>query len=159
MEQKNQEAFQMLHNLFTSNNIKIPEIVNEKIVAAFEENDFDGELDDPINIYFRANENDFIEDVKTSTTIDIELGKLSSGTIFSHYNYYGNTKVSYSEQILLENNGQIIEEISNIPEKAKTSFNVNDWAVLVIEEVSFLDGELSRIPRLYIYCPEQESGE
>lgn len=155
---KNTEALQMINEFFSSNKIEMTEEVKTALQNVFEENDFDGDLDDPINIYFKNNKEDYLNDTKCSVTLDIELNKLSSGTIFSHYNYLGKTKVSYSENIILEENGDVLERISEIAE-SKASFNENEFNILVIEQVSFLDGELARTPRLYIYIPFEEAGD
>lgn len=155
---KNTEALQMINEFFSSNEIEMTEEVKTALQNVFDENDFDGDLDDPINIYFKSNKEDYLNDTKCSVTLDIELNKLSSGTIFSHYNYLGKTKVSYSENIILEENGDVLERISEIAE-SKASFNENEFNILVIEQVSFLDGELTRTPRLYIYIPFEEVGD
>jgi hypothetical protein len=152
----NKEKLERTLLFFKDNNIELPIDVKNAIEDVFSENDNVNDVD----IYFKEDVETLENDITISTEIDVYLDKQSSGTYHNIFTYYGEVEYSVSEFVkLYKSDDQILENITDIDNSSRLSkINQESYAVILIEFISWGEGNLEKKPRLFIYCPEN-SGE
>jgi len=138
---------------FSESKIELPIDVANSIEDVFNENE---NIDDAV-IYFREDLNELEADLIIVNEVDAYLDKPSSGSIQNTFTYYGDIDYSVSEFVSLygekERVVEIITAINNqeLPSRIKP----DSYAVILIENVEWGEGKITRKPILYIYCPEE----
>lgn len=158
MEKEQQEKFQATIDYFEEMNIQLPTEVRNAVEDVFNEND---DIDS-VEIYHKEDLEILQSDLKLKNNVILELGKMHHGTVNNVWTYYGGASFSLSEKILLlKENGDIEEEISNIENDAATIIdNPTEYSVILHEVVDWdIDGDITRVMKLYIYCPESGNYE
>jgi hypothetical protein len=150
------EKHQKVLEFFNSNGVELPIDVANAIEDVFNEN----ENIENVDIYFREDIDALETDLIIVNEVDAYLGIPSTGSIQNTFTYYGEIDYSVSEFVALyKDNGEIIEDITNINnQESPTKINPDLYAVVLIENVEWSEGNITRTPKLYIYCPE-EAGE
>jgi hypothetical protein len=148
MENKHQQTLQF----FTDNDIDLPIAVQNALEDVFAENN----IIEHVDIYFKDDYELLGEELRVINEIDVYLEQPSSGSVFNVFTYYGDIEYSVSEFVnLLDNNGNIIEDITHIDNRdALSQANPEDFLIVIFEKLEWSEGNLTRDPKLVIYCPE-----
>jgi hypothetical protein len=146
------EKFKQIIEFFKEEDIELPIDVNNAIEDVFNEND---EVE-KVDIYFRKDASVFEDDLRLSNTINAHVDKPSTGSVNAVFTYYGNIQYSLSEFIRVYNNDQEEEEVTVIDNLERPSvLDQDSYAVVLVENIEWENGNLNREPHLYIYCPEE----
>jgi len=141
---------------FEQRNISLPIDVGNAIEDVFNENNNIENID----IYFQEDLEILENDIIITNEVNVYLDRPSSGSIQNIFTYYGDVDYSISEFVILyEKDDIIIESITSIDNRNnQTSVKKDMYAIILIETVEWTAGTITRIPKVYIYCPE-ESGD
>lgn len=146
------EKLTKIFEFFSEEDITLPIDVKNSIEDVFNENNNIEE----VNIYFKEDVDLFESDITLTKSVNVHLEGNNDGQSVNVFSYYGGENIEYSvsEFVKLYDKGQIIEDITDIDlNKSRTRVNPETYAVVLIENVSWSVGVLSRHPKLYIYCP------
>lgn len=148
---ENQKGFYRVISWFKDQNIEIPIDVGNSIQDAFNEND---NLNNEISLYLKEDAETFCDDMTLTKTVNTRLKKPSDGHSDDVYTYFGNINFVLNEYTnLYDEDGNIIEQITNIKNPNRTKIDVNNWAVIVIDSLDWSNDISVRTSKLYIYCP------
>lgn len=134
--------------------VEIPEEVKSAIEEAFSDADY-VMVDDTVNVYFKEDLDQFEEDITLQNNYTVQLNGMSSGINHGTYTYCDNISYSVSEHAELKDGDELIEILTDYKHTTRSEVvDADDWAICIIETVSWENGEVTRIPRLFIYCPQ-----
>ena len=152
-----QEKLKKIKDYFSQNDVNLPIDVNNALEDVFNEND---EIEDG-EVYFKEDAELFEDDLILANELNVDYKGPSKGSINNVFTYYGEVDFSLSEFVSLVDGDKVIEEITRIDQLDRPSqLNAEMFAIVLIEKVSWQDGELERVPHLYIYCPyDAKEGE
>lgn len=142
-----------LFGYFEEENIQLPTDVRNAIEDVFLENDdVRG-----VECYHLEDQEQFKQDLTLTNFVKININGYNEGETNNVWTYYGNLTYSLSEAIILvDENDDVLEEISKIENNKNTILDTpNEYAVVLLERVNW-DSEsktVTREPVLYIYCP------
>jgi len=157
MSNENEVLKKQVINYFTSNNIEIPEDILAHINTVFEEFEFNQE--DSVNIYFQEDLELFESDLTINNTNNIHIDGPSNGIYTGSYTYTENIEYIINEKTDLYAGEEVIETLVEIVSEERSIItSPADWAVVVLETITYGEGEFTRIPRLYIYSPNEGAG-
>lgn len=145
---------------FKECNIEIPSEVKEAIDQVFEEFEFISNEDDDANIYMKEDILDFQDDLTITNAYNIVIDGISAGVYKATYTYYGDVDYVVNERTDLEYKKEVIETLTDFQYSNKTTIkDPSNWIVTVAESINWGDGDYTRIPKLYIYCPHKGDSE
>ena len=133
----------------------LPTDVRNSIEDVFSENDkIDG-----VTCYYKEEKEEFEKDLTLENFVEMSVSGINHGKTNNIWTYYGNITYSLTEKILLINeNNEVEEEISNIdPTYPTTIDDDSDFAVVLREVVEWDSREGNDVKRtlnMFIYCPE-----
>lgn len=144
------------YGYFSEINITLPTEVRNSIEDVFLEND----NVENVQCYHLEDLEQFQEDLTLHNFVEIQLKGANRGQTNNVWTYYGNMSYSLSETINLvaDNDGEILEEISNVQNDEKSILETPDDYVVVLHEIVSWDSDdenLTRELALLIYCPIQ----
>jgi hypothetical protein len=151
MEANNQEKLKKILDFFKENKVELPIDVNNALEDVFNENK---EIDE-VNIYFKEDADLFEDDLILTNNVVADLKNPSSGSVNNVFTYYGEVDFSLSEFVRLVDGEEVVEEITSIDRLDNPSkLNRESYAVILVENVKWEKGEVTRKPNLSIYCPQ-----
>jgi hypothetical protein len=152
------EKLTKILDFYSENNIDIPIDVKNALEDVFSENDKVDEVD----LYFKDDAALFGEDLILAKELKAYLNAPSEGVNKNVFTYYGEVEISMSEFFNLYDGEKKIEEITNIDQLDTPTkiINKSQYAIVLVETVSWKAGKVEKSLRLSMYCPEKiEEGE
>lgn len=150
---------------FKANGIVLDTKVDNALCDVFDENDFNPTAkDESINIYFKEDIEDFLNDTAIITQINTQVtGGNSSGLVLEKFDYYDQnllrTSGAETHNYGLYDGESLVKQLLLIePKNTNIIDNPVDWCICVIEETEFNHGQVTVTPRAYIYCPLSGEG-
>lgn len=139
---------------FAEENIELPTEVKNAIEDVFLENDnIEG-----VECYHKEDLEQFQQDLTLTNFVSMSIKGNNNGETNNVWTYYGNVTYSLSEAIILvDENDEVLEEISKLENPEQTILETpDDYAVVLLERVSWESENeiITREPVLFIYCPE-----
>ena len=157
MSNENELLKKQVLDYFTSNKIEVPEEIQKHIDSVFNEFEFDQE--DSVNIYFQEDLELFESDLTVNNINNVHIDGVSNGVYTGTYTYTENIEYIINEKTELYSGNEAIETLVDIASDERSTIeSPADWAVVVLETITYGDGEFTRIPRLYIYSPNEGAG-
>lgn len=153
------EKFDLIIQYFNDLDIALPTEVKNAIEDVFNENDFI----DSVDCYHKNDLEAFQKDMTIKNEVKMFINGQNIGHTTNVFTYYGSLTYGLSEAInLYDENGQVLEDISNFDNPDETVVDIpNDYCVVVLERVDWDSDkkEFSRKPHMYIYCPESDEAD
>lgn len=144
------EKIESVKSFFSDNGIVIPIAVGNAIDDVFLENeDLDG-----VDVYTSREKDDLQRDLSIKNEVYINVSKESSGNVMSSFTYYGNIEFSVSDKYFLKQEDELVDVLVDSFNREETVIDFSDWAVVLIETISFENKDYKKELNLKIYCPE-----
>lgn len=145
------EKYNAVIDYFTANEIELSIEIQNSIKDAFEEND----VIDSVECYFREDVETFANDITITKKVISNLNGASSGENTDVYSYYGDPEFAVNEYIEICRGDEILTTVTDIQTDEKTSFDPDDFVILLLEKHKWEDKEYKREYVLLIYCPKE----
>lgn len=156
MVEENKVLKENILNYFKECNVDIPSDVEEALNQVFDEFEFISNDDDDANIYMEEDILDFQEDLTITNAFNIVVDGISSGVYKATYTYIGEVDYVVNERTDLEYKKEVVETLVEFNYSNKTTIkDPTKWIITVAESIHWGDGDYTRIPKLYIYCPHK----
>ena len=146
------EKFDLVLDYFAASEIELPIEVLNSLQDAFEEN----ETIDEVNCYFRNDSDTFANDITLKNTINIHLDGKSDGESYDVYSYYGDPEYILNEHSeIFDDKRTSVNVIVDVQYDEKTSFDADDFVILLLEKHTWNTPEYKTERQLLIYCPKE----
>jgi hypothetical protein len=157
MTKENENLRTNIIEFFKSNDIHLETNILGALDQVFEEFEFIAPDGDDAVIYMKEDITDFQEDLTFVNAYNIKINGISSGIYHATYTYTGDVDYVVNEKTDLMYNDEVVENLLDFNYNNKTTIkNPNEWIIVVVETIQWMDGEYTRIPKLHIYCPFAE---
>ena len=159
MTQENENLRTNIIEFFKSNDVTMETNILGALDQVFEEFEFISPDGDDAVIYMKDDILDFQEDTTFINAYNIKVDGISSGIYHATYTYTGEVDYIVNEKTDLMYKDEVIETLVDFQYSTKSQIkNPNDWVIVVVETMQWMDGQYTRIPKLHIYCPFKEKG-
>lgn len=160
MSEENVTLKENLFNYFNEEHIEVNDEIKQCLDDVFEQFEFISHEDDDVNIYMLDDVVDFESDLTMHNAFNIVVDGISSGVYQSSYTFYGDIEYVTNETTDLMYKNEVVEKLLDFNYNSQTKIkNEKDWVITVVETIRWQNGDYTRIPKLYIYCPYKGSDE
>ena len=157
MTDENKKLKEGILNILKDNGIEPATNILGALDQVFDEFEFISSGGDDAFLYMKSDILEFQEDMTFTNAYNIVVDGISSGVYNATYTYTGDIDYVVNEQTDLMYKNEVIETLVEFKYQNKTKVkNPDEWVITVVETIHFGDGDYSRIPKLYIYCPYEE---